>query len=123
MPDNTVQFEQQLASRQQSYELLTPLDQAHCRFRFSGPFQGEKIIWDAYLQTLAYYISTHDTAGRGVRQFIDVGEAGECGRVIRIGLNLPLIDHPSILKTLVMIRQYKRLAPGRREFGEVHHFG
>jgi hypothetical protein len=120
---NVAQFEQQLASRRQAYELLTPLDRAHCRFRFSGPFQGGQIIWDAYLQTLAYYVSTHDKDSRGVRQFIEVGEAGEYGRVIHIGLYLPVVDHPSILKTLVMIRQYKRLAPGRREFGEIHHIG
>ena len=123
MNDDTALFEQQLASQQQPYELLTPLGQAYCRFRFSGPFQGEQIIWDADLQTLAYYVTKHDRDNRGVRQFIDVGNLGERGRQLSIGLNLPLIDHPSILKTLVMIRQYKRLAPGRREFGEVHHFG
>jgi len=123
MTDNTAQFEQQLASRQQAYELLEPLDQAHCRFRFSGPFLSERIIWDAYLQTLAYYVNTHNRADPGVRQFIDVGDPGRYGRVIHIGLNLPRIDHPSILKTLVMIRQYKRLAPGRHEFGKIYHFG
>jgi len=122
MTTSAEQFEQQLASQGQAYQLVTPLDQAHCHFRFSGSFLGERIIWDAYLQTLAYYVRNHALGNQGVRQYIDVGETGEFGRLIHIGLNLPVIDHASILKTLVMVRQYKRLAPGRHDFGGLHYF-
>jgi hypothetical protein len=116
------EFEQQLASHQRKFEVTTPLGEAACHLRFTGPFQGEKIIWDAYLQTLSYYVSKHSLQDQPVRQFIEVGDAGEHGRLIQIALNLPSIDEPVVLKSLIMIRQYKRLAPGRHEFGEFFHF-
>jgi hypothetical protein len=119
---NPAEFEQQLANRQLRFELRTPLAQETCHVRFTGPFQGELIIWDAYLQTLSYYLNKHAQPSQSSRQFIEVGDAGEHGRLIRIGLNLPIIDEPVILKSLIMIRQYKRLAPGRHEFGEMFYF-
>lgn len=116
------EFEQQLASQQRKFELLSPLGEQYCHIRFTGPFKGELIIWDAYLQSLAYYLKTQINQAPATRQFIEVGEPGEYGRQIRIGLNLTIIDEPAILKTLVMIRQYKLLAPGRHEFGERFQF-
>ena len=115
-------FDQQLLNQQKNFELVTALGQEFCHIRFSGPFQGEPIIWDAYLQTLSYYVSKHSLPSHSARQFIEVGDSGERGRLIRIGLNLPRIDEPVVLKSLIMVRQYKRLAPGRHEFGESLHF-
>jgi hypothetical protein len=112
------EFEQHLAKQQQRYELLLPLGGDHCHLRFSGPYQGKLVIWDAYLQTLAYYVRNRAPADPLARQFIEVGDEGPQGRLIRIGLNLPKIDEPVVLKTLIMVRQYKRLALGRHEFGE-----
>jgi hypothetical protein len=40
------------------------------------------------------------------------------GRKIEIGLNLPKIDETTILKTIIMVRQYKRLSHGRHDYGE-----
>jgi hypothetical protein len=119
---NPADFEQQLANRQQKFELLTPLGETTCHLRFTGPFQGEQIIWDAYLQTLSYYVSKHSLQDLSARQFIEVGDSGEHGRFIQIGLNLSIIDEPVILKSLIMVRQYKRLVLGRHEFGERFHF-
>lgn len=115
-------FVQQLASRGQQYELLSTLPAQTCHFRFNGPFQGTDIIWDAYLQTLFYYVNNHPENLQSSRQFIEVGDSAESGRLIQIGLNLPVIDETVITKTLIMIRQYKRLAPGRHEFGECVDF-
>jgi len=119
---NPEQFEQDLASRREKYALLSPLDKGSCHVRFSGPFLGNLIIWDAYLYTLSYYVKEHAHAETPVRQFIDVGEFTAQGRTIQIGLNVPSIDEPVILKTLVMVRQYKPLAPGRHEYGEYLDF-
>jgi hypothetical protein len=115
--DPTV-FEQQLASQGQTYQAVTTWGNAGCQLRFTGPFQGVTIVWDAYLHTLAYYVNEHSLKGQSMRQFIEVGDVGENGRRIRIGLNLSLIDEPVILKSIIMVRQYRRLAPGRHEFGE-----
>lgn len=116
--DDPVEFEQQLARCGAQYELLTTLNAPACHFRFTGPFQGKQVIWDAQLQTLAYYVRNGAIQGQDVRQFIEVEKAGERGIPINIALNLSVIDQPTILKTIIMIRQYKRLAPGRHEFGE-----
>jgi hypothetical protein len=123
-PDITApdEFEQQLSKQRRSYELLSPLGETVCHLRFTGPYEGNLIIWDAHLLTLAYYVRHHVPHIPQQRQFIEVGEKGAQGRFIRIGLNLPIIDEPVILKTLIMIRQYKRLAFGRHEFGELVHF-
>ena len=115
-------FAQQLAKRSQKFELLSPLGETICHLRFTGPFLGAQIIWDAYLQTLSYYVSEYALPQSSARQFIEVGEATEHGRLIRIGLNVPSIDEPVILKSLIMVRQYKRLAPGRHDYGELLHF-
>ena len=115
-------FDQHLASHRQQYELLSPLGETCCHLRFTGPFQGRPELWDAYLQSLSYYVSNVVPRPPTARQFIEVGDPGELGRLIRIGLNVPVIDEPVVLKSLIMIRQYKRLAPGRYEFGELLHF-
>ena len=117
-----IEFEQQLAKSGLQYELLSPLGESHCRFRFSGPFQGDLIVWDASLFTLSYYLDQNTPRNDAIRQFIEVGAIGEHGRLIQIGLNLQKIDEPAVLKTRIMIRQYKRLATGRHEFGEPLQF-
>jgi len=40
----------------------------------------------------------------------------------RVVLDIPRIDEPAILRTIIMIRNYKRLYPGRHEFGEPRTF-
>lgn len=114
-------FKQQLALSSLDYEPVSTLDNRYVRFRFVGEFMGESIIWDAHLYTLAYYI--HEIANlsqpeSSTRQFIHVGDVGKMGRKIEIGLNLPLIGEPAIIKTMIMIRQYKRLSNGCHEYGE-----
>lgn len=116
--NDPIAFEQQLAKCDAQYELLSPLNEPACRFRFIGPFEGKQVIWDAHLQTLAYYVRKQSLQDQGVKQFIEVGDSGEQGKTIDIALNLPIIDRPALLKTIIMIRQYKRLANGRHEFGE-----
>ncbi len=117
-----IEFEQQLASHRQKFELLSPLGESCCHIRFTGPFQGKLVLWDAYLQTLSYYVRNQPSPLESARQFIEVDDVSELGRLIRIGLNVSIIDEPVILKSLIMIRQYKRLAPGRHEYGEVLRF-
>jgi hypothetical protein len=51
------------------------------------------------------------------RRFLNIDGAHAAGRINRIGLDVPVIDHPTLLKTLIMVRGYKRLRPGRHDFG------
>jgi len=89
--------------------LATDPDGHWAQVRFTGPFEGRTVIWNCTLATLA--------AAGGQRNFIEVGEDTPTGRALRIGLAIPAIDTAAIRKTLIMVRQYKRLRPGLHEFG------
>lgn len=105
------------------YTHVEPPHTDHVHVHFTGPFQGRQIVWDARIVTLEY-VSHELQSGQspgdrpGQRQFIEVGNAANGTRMLRIGLNVERIDEPVILKTIIMIRQYKRLHEGCHEYGQ-----
>jgi hypothetical protein len=109
-----------------SYEALTPLGGSKAQVRFRGRFQGRPVTWEAELMTLEE-AWRQSLAGTGdgaqaatLRQFIDITRlAGDRLRV-QIGLAVPAIDAPTVFKTMIMIHNYKRLRPGRHEYGPAH---
>lgn len=78
------------------------------RIRFIGPFEGEPVVWKAQLCALA-----PDSADP---QYLDIGPAEADGVPLEIGLAVPAIDEAAMLKTVIMVRNYRRLRPGRHEF-------
>ncbi len=89
------------------YTLLEPLRPDRARFSFSGPFENREIRWDATLVALA-----------SGRSYMDIGAETAGGRGVQVGLAIPAIDAAVVLRTIVMLRQYKRLRVGRHEFGD-----
>ena len=75
------------------------------------------------LYTLQAYCAEHATTEQraaGVvqaRSFILVHPETAGQRSIEVALPLACIDEPAISKTIVMIRQYRRLHEGRHEYG------
>jgi hypothetical protein len=106
------------------YNLIAPPDTGAAHFTFSGRFQNQEIIWDTTLLTLAHHHADQpQTAQPVVRTaFLEIGGETAHGRAIRVALDIPRIDEPAILRTIIMIRNYKRLRPGRHEFGEPRTF-
>lgn len=105
------------------YTYVEPPQDDRVHIRFTGPFRGRQIIWDARIVTLEYecreLTSTRQSDDRPeLRQFIEVGSADDGTRMLRIGLNVVRIDEPVILKAIIMIRQYKRLHEGCHEYGD-----
>lgn len=90
------------------YLCESPFGGTTLRVRFMGHFEGQEVVWDAELNALA---------ATKARQFIDIGTPGARGIPITIGLRVVCIDRPTLLKTLIMVRSYKRLRTGRHEFG------
>lgn len=91
------------------FELLEQSDDGGwVRLRFSGPFEGVQARWDATFRT---------AQGDDESNAIEIGEEGRRGRALTVTLALPRFDLPAIRKTIIMIRQYKRLRRGRHEFG------
>lgn len=98
---------------------MEPATPARVRFTFIGRFNNAELLWDATLTALAY--PTHDgglPARCERRQYIEISAMTSHGRAIAIGLEIPYIDEVVIKRTIIMVRQYKRLRLGRHEFGE-----
>lgn len=92
------------------YRADSELGGTSARLRFIGRFQGEEVVWDAELIALAAQSETPS-------QFLDIGAPAPRGIPIRIGLGVTCIDRPTVMKAIIMVRNYKRLHPGRHEFG------
>jgi len=95
-------------------ELLGPLGESTLKLRFHGPFEGRRVTWDATFCTLTACNLAHPPPQQN---FIEIGEEHAQGMSLTVGLNVTAIDAPTVRKTMMMIRQYKRLARGRHEFG------
>ena len=89
------------------YHCLTALGGRAVRLRFIGRFCGREVVWDAELLALG---------ADAPAQFIEIGAPGPQGVALRVGLRRESIDRPTLLKTLIMVRNYKRLRRGRHLF-------
>ena len=105
-PGRLQQFHRELEDSGRDYIHVAPPQPGCAQIRFTGPFEGRTVLWDASVMTLAHYRELASATGATpiLRQFI--------------GLNVARIDAPALLKTIIMIRKYKRLHCGRHEYGD-----
>jgi len=115
----TTDYPCQRALRGIQFTLLQPVLPQQARFAFTGPFGGEETTWDATLLTLDAWQQSQPPETYPVQRhsFIEIGTATTQGRDVCIVLDIPVIDEAVILRTIIMLRQYKRLRMGRHEFG------
>jgi len=119
-------FRTRLLALGSDYLCNTRLPDTSASVSFLGQFQGQHVVWNMTLATLAHYVLTEPdfiaakAQGLRVSPFIEIMEGLEGVYQIRVGLDLAVIDEPVIRKTIIMIRNYKRLALGKIEFGAVH---
>lgn len=89
----------------------TGLGGTSAQIRFIGRFAGKEVVWKAHLTALA-------ATDARAPQYLDIGASPEPGGIpIRIGLGVQRIDRPTVIKAIIMVRNYKRLRVGRHEFG------
>jgi hypothetical protein len=119
----------QLRDAQPPYQLTAPLNQDEAHFYFVGPFEGREIIWDAQLMTLDHYVELGCESGRyrqgetlHLQQFIEISDEAIEPLPILIVHDIPYVDAGRVLKTVIMIRNYKRLHRGHHPYGENHSF-
>lgn len=112
-------FRAELERTGQAYRLTARPAGDCAMLQFTGRFQGRDVIWNATVTTLARHNRQHAGSSGPLarRQFIDIAPGDGTVRDIVVGLDLATIDHPVLLKTIIMIRKYKRLHAGRHEFG------
>ncbi len=91
------------------FELLDLPGGPIVRLRFRGRLNNEPVEWDATIMTLA--------AAGAEESFIEIAEPGPGGQKLTVALPFPAITLPTVRKTVVMIRNYKRLRPGRHVYG------
>lgn len=94
-------------------KLHDPLGGTRLKLCFTGPFEGKTVTWDATFTAL----SANEESPAPQRNFIEIGDKSEKGITLKVGLNVSCIDAPTVRKAMMMIRQYKRLARGRHEYG------
>jgi len=111
------------------YHALTPVGGHHCHVYFHGQFDAIALEWDAHILTLeeAYQRQLGNTgisngSAVKIRQYIEVGEVKAQRRQLTVALKVEHIDVAVILKTIVMINNYKRLQFGQHEYGPYHCF-
>ena len=120
MGSDVQKFEQNCHDRGLDFEARSALGGERVEVRFSGHFHQQPVIWQATIMTLEHYRQHASARGHrpgGLRQFIEVGNMEGPVQHIRIGLSTRVIDIPTILKTMIMVRQWKNLDYGIHEFG------
>ena len=116
-------FRTELQILGRDFSCSTSLPAGAVTVSFIGVFHGQSVLWQMTLATLGHWTiagsKVHLNAESKLfnQPFIEIDEGQEGVFPIRVGLNLDLIDEPVIKKTIIMVRNYKRLALGRSGFG------
>lgn len=93
------------------YRSCGRLARARAHIQFIGMFEGRDVVWDAKIYAL------RSSRAVAARPFIDIAARGSRLIRIKIGLAVERLDVATLLKAMIMVRQYKRLRRGRFEFG------
>ena len=112
-----------------TFQLLQALQPHRAIFSFHSQFEGQTIIWQAELLTLSHYHARGVEIGLyrsghtvKLQQFIEIGEQQQSPQPIRIVHAISQIDEASVLKTVIMVSNYKRLQRGRHAYGDYYEF-
>lgn len=106
----------ELARLQRDFICLAPLPAARVLVRLLGPFQGQIVAWEMQLGTLADFRQSGGEQAAFPCPFIEIAAGNEGVHPLTVALDLPIIDEPVIRKTIIMVRNYRRLKIGRIEF-------
>ena len=115
--------------RQFGYKVLSPLGGQTAHIQFKGPFQDQEVMWDTHIITLREIYRQGIAEGKypesepvSLLQYIEINEKDDAELNLTVGIDVPTIDTPAVLKTIIMIHNYKRLRHGRHEYGPAHQF-
>jgi len=120
-----------MAKSDQNFLALSPVPALKVHINFLGKLADTDVLWDTTIQTLASYLLEADQIPSAEkpghrkevqqsakpRSFMQVDAPHNGVSTLKIVLPVPIIDEPTIKKTVIMIRCYKRLKVGYHEFG------
>lgn len=100
-----------------SYTLIEQVNTQYAHIKFEGSFQGKTVVWDTHFFTLDGYSSVNNDKQKLTKQFINIQECNEGTMELTLALKISEINTPNIQKMMIMIKQYKKLAIGRHDYG------
>lgn len=100
-----------------TYTLIEQVNTQYAHIKFEGTFQGNTVTWDTHFFTLNGYSAVKKTGQNITQQFINIKESNTDTMELTLALNISKINNPNIQKMMIMIKQYKKLALGRHEYG------
>jgi hypothetical protein len=104
-----------LAASGEDFALLSGLPDTIAHVRFIGRFENREVVWDMQLMTLARYEQEHGRlADEALRGLMHIAPVTDGIYRLEVALDVPLIDAPSVKKTIVMMRNYRQLHLGLR---------
>ena len=95
-----------------TYTVVSQPSPQRAHIRFDGRFEGRPVVWDAEILAL------RTQAAPSVAPYLEVGATGANGRRLSVGLDVDTLDAATLLKAVILVRNYKRLRRGRLLFGE-----
>lgn len=104
----------------------TPLPAISAGVMFLGPFQGKVVVWNMTLTSLGQLKKIADDVTEisslqsPCQPFIEIAKGNDDVFPLQVVLDVAAIDEATIKKSIIMIRNYKRLAVGRMAFGSMH---
>ena len=99
------------------YTLIRQFNTQHAHFSFKGEFQGKTVTWDTNFYTTEGFQTSKNTKNPEMRQFIDIEPITSDVMNLTVVLKVKEVNKPNILKMIIMIKQYKKLAIGRHIYG------
>jgi len=108
------EFRKVLSIQNTSYLLLTEIPANKVFVQFEGRFENKPVVWNACIRTVEDYSRNHPVS-EDPSQFIDIKKEHNIYN-LEIALNIYQIDQAVIERTIIMIRKYKKLKPGRHEY-------
>lgn len=109
------ELQRHLAESHSDYLLQDALPADRVRLVFAGSFSSRPVVWNACIETIDSY-ARHHHVDDDPQQFIDIRRENDA-YWIHVGLNVRQIDQAVIERSIIMIRNYKRLREGRHEYG------
>lgn len=130
--DSLDSFKKVVAKSDQNFLTFSPIPALKVHCKFLGKLADTEVLWDTTIQTLASHLQEIDKKPSAVkrsrhrktvqhteplRSFMEVEAPHKGVCKLKVVLPVPIIDEPTIKKTIIMIRCYKRLKVGHHEFG------
>jgi len=101
------------------YTLEKPLTDTEAFFTFKGNFQDSRVTWHVKLQSIHVLYVTPDNKTPCNTQTIEIEEDPSRSHHFHavIKLNLSKLTTADIIKTMIMLKQYKNLSIGSHHWG------